>query len=183
MKQRKPRKITPSYLENSALFYLQRYATSVENFHQVMKRKIDRSCLFHEEAPAQHYPLINDLIEKFKRAGLLDDNVYAQSKARSLRRKGSSTRMIEQTLRTKGVDDVTIDHAITETDTELGFTNKDPDFESAKAYIKRRRLGIYRKRKDDRSDQKDLASLARAGYSYYMAKKALDSIKESAEEN
>ena len=44
---RGPRRITPSYLENAALFYLERYATSVAHFRRVLMNKVRRSARFH----------------------------------------------------------------------------------------------------------------------------------------
>ena len=39
-KKRNPRKVTPKNLDNAALYYLSRYATSAENLRRVMMRKI-----------------------------------------------------------------------------------------------------------------------------------------------
>ena len=46
-KKRNPRKVTPKYLDNAALYYLSRYATSAENLRRVMMRKIHRSANHH----------------------------------------------------------------------------------------------------------------------------------------
>ena len=42
-----PRKVTLKSLENAALFYLQRYATSTENLRRVLMRRVDRSARAH----------------------------------------------------------------------------------------------------------------------------------------
>lgn len=180
MKQKIPKKITPTYLENSALFYLQRFATSVANFRTVMKRKIDKSCAFHEVSPVEYYPLIENLIERYTKVGLLNDEVFTQSKVNSFRRRGDSKKMITQKLLSKGLGFDAIEAGLEKHASEL-----DEDYDghaemiAAKAYIKRRRLGAYRSQENEETQQKDLASLARAGYSYDTAKKALDLVKES----
>ena len=68
-----PRKVTPTSLENIALYYLQRFATSSENLRQVLMRRVRRSAKHHEtdvEACAQ---MIDELTKRYLKSGLLDD--------------------------------------------------------------------------------------------------------------
>lgn len=180
MKQKIPKKITPTYLENAALFYLQRFATSVANFRTVMHRKIDKSCAFHETNPREFYPVVEDLIERYTKVGLLNDAVFTQSKVNSFRRRGDSAKMITQKLLAKGLDHDIIEAGIDNHAEEL---DTDAEMAAARNYIKRRRIGAYRSAKNNEQNealhQKDLASLARAGYSYDTAKKALDLVRET----
>jgi regulatory protein len=174
VKQKKPKKITPTYLENAALFYLERFSTSVENFRRVMRRKVDKSARFYEENTEQHYPLIEDLIERYKTSKLLNDDLYAESKTRSLRRQGNSSKIIQQKLFAKGLSPEVISNAMDKINQELKETNDThPELVAAERYAKRRRLGPYRTRDIENADQKDLASLARAGFSYEIAKQVL----------
>ncbi len=170
-KQKTPRKITASYLHNSGLYYLERYSSSVKNFKRIMKRKIDRSCEFHEESPHHYYPLLEELTEKFITLGLLNDDLYSQTKITSLRRKGESQRKITQKMAEKGIETEKTNTILKQLIEENYEENN--ELSSAIRYVKRRRLGAFRTRKNERSDEKDLASLARAGYSYDIAKKAL----------
>jgi len=85
--------------------------------------------------------------------------------------------MIRQKLREKGVDSSHIDRALTDAEsTEDG----DPEQMSAVAYAKRRRLGPYRKPYDDSWERKrkDMATLARVGFSFGIAKEIIDSAPE-----
>ena len=52
----------------------------------------------------------------------------------------------------------------------------DPELEAARAYARRRRLGPWRTKPDDSWErrQKELASMARAGFSFGVAKQALE---------
>ncbi len=102
-KKRNPRKITQRYLENAGLYYLERYASSSENFRRVMKRKIDRGAKFHEQDVEEFYPLLDTLIERYKESGLLNDALYSFSKVRSMRERGTSARMIYAKLMQKGL--------------------------------------------------------------------------------
>lgn len=187
-KQKVPRKISAEYLYRSGLYYLERYASSTANFQNVMSRKIKRSCDFHGGTPSDHYTELETVIKQFIELGYLDDHSYARGQIRSYRRKGESARKISQRLKQKGVDDGIIEHALTEIDAEdlTHFDRydadiegiKNPDVKSALRYIARKKLGPFRRKIDEKSKQKDLASLARAGYSYNIASKALDLSNE-----
>ena len=181
---RPPRKISPEYLFRSGMYYLERYSSSIDNFRQVMSRKIIRSSKHYEENPSKHFESLEELIEKLIKLGYLNDESYTRGQVRSYRRKGEGKRKIIQRIKLKGVDDDLISHVIDEIDAEDNQrfdrmdddidTINDPELKAALTYIKRKKLGIYRRKKDEKSKQKDLASLARAGYSYNIASKALD---------
>ena len=80
-RRRPPRKATPRYLENAALHYLERFATSAENLRRVLMRKVDRSARAHGTDPDEGAAAVEALIERFVRAGLLDDDaVWKTSK-------------------------------------------------------------------------------------------------------
>lgn len=160
---KQPKKISARYLENAALYYLQRYATSAKNLKTVLCRKIDRSCAFHKTDPAEFYGLVDKLVERYKASGLLNDAVFARAKTTTLRRKGESKRAIEAKLSQKGLAKDDIAKAFTEVD-----ENEDAEFEAAVAFVKRKKLGIGRK-----DPQKEMAAMARAGFSFEVAKKAL----------
>lgn len=166
-----PRKITPQYLENAALFYLQRFATSAGNFRAVMKRKIDKSCRFHKTEPADFYPLLDKLVERYISAGLLNDEVFAKAKTATLRRQGRSRQAITAKLQMKGLAAKDIDNAFAETD-----TSEDAELQAALQMTKRKKIGRYRVKPltDIKDKQKEMAALARAGFSFDTAKRALD---------
>ena len=160
---KQPKKITSSYLENAALYYLQRFATSTKNFKTVLKRKIDKSCAFHKTNPADFYPLVDKLAERYEATGLLNDPVFARAKTATLRRQGKSQRAIEAKLQHKGLSKNDISAALTEIDESVTA-----ELDAAVAFVKRKKLGIGRK-----EPQKELAAMGRAGFSYEIARKAL----------
>lgn len=185
--KRKPRKITASYLHNAGLFYLQRYSSSAENFRTVMKRKIDRSCRFHDDDNRDEYlKLLDDLIINFTRSGLLDDQAYARAQVISLRRKGFGARAICARLKAKGLSLPLIKEMLETEENENNAT----DFKAALRLIQRRRLGPFRREslEDDDEDQarkrrnRELAALARAGFGYNIAGKVLSLEIEEVED-
>ncbi len=173
-KKRSPRKATPKYLENAALYYLSRYATSAANLRRVMMRKVDRSARFHGTDAEEGKALVEDMIGRFMASGLLDDAAYAKSRAESLHRRGNSARVIRGKLRQKGVGDDDIAAALEALGNDLE-NGEDPELAAAITLAKRRRLGPYFNGKvSDDTREKHLAALARAGFSYDIARRVVD---------
>lgn len=169
---KQPRKITPQYLENAALFYLQRFSTSAGNFRTVMRRKIDRSCRFHKVEPDAFYSIVDAMVERYIAVGLLDDKVYARAKTTTLRRQGKSKQAITAKLKTKGLGAQDIGNAFDEVDTA-----DDAELTAALHLARKKKLGKHRTKPllDPIKDrQKEMAALARAGFSFDIAKRVLD---------
>ncbi len=101
---------------------------------------------------------------------LVDDARYAEDKARSLSRRGVSTKGIRARLAAKGVVGENADDALEALGDRAAL-----DLAAAQALARRRRLGPWRPtetRKEHRA--KDLAVLGRAGFSYALACRVLD---------
>ncbi len=174
-KKKTPRKATPKYLENAALYYLSRYATSAENLKRVMMRKVNRSARFHGTNAEEGKALVEDMIGRLMASGLLDDAGYAKSRAESLHRRGNSASVIRGKLRQKGVDDDDIAAALDALGDDLE-DGEDPELAAAITLAKRRRLGPYfNGTVSDDTREKHLAALARAGFSYDIARRVVDS--------
>ena len=170
-KRRTPRKATPKYLENAALYYLSRFATSAENLRRVMMRKVDRSARFHRTDAEEGRAHVEDMIRRFERSGLLDDAAYARARAESLHRRGNSVRLIRGKLRQKGIAQDVIGMALE----ALGEDAAETELAAAAAYARRRRFGPYAARRPSADQrEKQLAALARAGFSYDVARRVLE---------
>lgn len=167
---RGPRKATPKHLENAALYYLQRFATSAENLRRVLGRKVDRSARFHGTDADEGQAVVEDLIRRFQRAGLLDDDAYARARAETLHRRGAGRRVIRAKLRRKGVGDEAIEAALA----ALGPADE-TKITAAVAFARRRRLGPFAATKPSGdAREKALAALARAGFSFDVARRVVD---------
>lgn len=179
-KRKIPRKVSATSLENAALYYLQRFATSSENLRQVLSRRVQRAAKHHDtdvEACAQW---IDDLIGRYMECGLLNDAAYARAQAASLNRRGKSLRAIRVKLAQKAVPGDIIDDTLGALADELG----EPDLAAAIAYARKRRIGPYRlnvKPSDNRD--KELAALARNGFSYSLARKIVEAEDSEELEN
>ena len=158
-----PKAPSAEYLERAALYYLERFSASSAHLETVLRRKILRRCKLRGEAAEPFYALIPPLIARYVESGLLDDARYTQAKVSSLRRKGASARMITAKLAQKGVGrELVVQHIEADETSEL---------DAARNLARRKKLG-----RDESQEQKnrDLATLARAGFSYNIAKKALE---------
>lgn len=172
-RRKRPRRITPQYLERAALHHLERYATSSENLRRVLTRKVWKAARLAEEGSAvdeeEAAAWIEAVVEKLQRAGALDDRAYAEGRVVSLRRQGESARGIAMKLGAKGVPRETVEAAL-----ELDEPEND-DVAAAVAYARRRRLGPWRKpaEREERHDR-DMAALARKGYRLELCRRVIE---------
>lgn len=169
--RRAAKKATPKYLENVALWYLQRFAASAESMRRVLMRRVADSARAHDTDRAEGAAMVEDIVARFRRSGLLDDRAYAAGRALSLHRRGVSEQGIRARLRAKGVEREEIEAAVA----GLAEEAAEPDLAAAVSYARRRRIGPYRTR-GDRGDlrERDLAALARQGFDYDTARRVID---------
>ena len=167
-----PRKVTLKSLENAALFYLQRYATSSENLRRVLMRRVDRSARAHGTDREEGIGFVDQILKRYCSAKLLDDDAYAAARAASMRQRGASGRAIRSNLRAKGVKNETIDLVLDEQLKGSPAT----EIKAAFTYCRRRRLGPWRTVGREERREKDIASLARQGYSVDIALRVIDAV-------
>jgi len=166
------KRVTPQYLENSALHYLERFASSTANLRSVLMRKVQRSAHAYGDDPEEGAAWVDALIERYVRANLLNDDTYAQMRTESLHRRGASTRAIAQKLAAKGINRDGADKAL---DTLREDVGPNVDLTAALALAKRRRLGVYRLPEARAAHRdKDMAALGRAGFGYDVARRVVD---------
>jgi regulatory protein len=161
-----PRPVTEAYLQRAALAYLERYSSSTENLRRVLRRKVEKRCRLRAEDAEPFYPLVDEVVAKSLRTGLIDDTRYAAARVSTLRRRGGSARAIGAKLAQKGIDRATISEAL-----EGGEADEEA---AAHALARRRRLGPYRLRDREAFRDKDLAVLARAGFPFDIVRRVID---------
>src|SRR5258708_22044169 len=178
--KRPARPITAKYLQNAATFYLERYPSTAEGLRRVLNRRVRKAEMAEAPIIDNIKQTIDAIVAKFVDAGVIDDKAFAQTKARALHRRGTSTRLTRQKLKLAGVDGDTLDTAMAGLDQELDTDPRQREWKAATALARRRRLAPYRAkdRKDHRN--RDLATMARAGFDYDLAKKAIDAPDSDA---
>lgn len=192
--QRKKRSFAPlneEKLRRVAIDYLARYAASEAALRQVLERRILRQMMrdegFAADTEKQHAlrTTIDAIIASHKQTGALNDAAFAETKIASLRRSGASQKRIEQKLAHKGVaKDVvrkTLDAFDEDHDAGASEEGNGAEYQAALTFARKRRLGpfrtLIREELDTDAQRKqqarDIAALARAGFSYDIAKRVL----------
>jgi regulatory protein len=166
-----PRPPTRERLHARALRYLERFAATEAHLRRVLLRRAlrDAEALGLEPAPIRC--LVDEVVARVVAAGLIDDRLFAQARARRLVEGGRSPQRIRATLAAKGLGAEAVTRALE----RLGEEQGDVELAAAIAYARRRRLGPWRPA-DERAESqvKDLAGLARAGFSYRVARLVVD---------
>lgn len=157
MQDKKQKSITTKRLENIAVYYLSRYDSSSANLKAVLKRRVEKARLKGTEVPDDAGALIEEITRKMVRLGYIDDNRFKENLLRKLGQAGKSRAQIMQKMIKAGVAD---DEALTSYDEDA----------AAAVFVKKKRLGV-----NPENYMKDLAKLARAGFSRSAAEKALQS--------
>jgi regulatory protein len=152
-------------LEELAVSYLNRFDCTAQKLAQHLRGRAAKL-----GAAAQAAPWIATIVERYRGNGLLDDRRFAKNLASQLGARGKSTRAIAQKLAARGVPgDVASELMVARKQEQPGA-----ELEAARAYVRKRRLGPYRDtEKRAASRHKDLASLARQGFSFDIARQAL----------
>jgi regulatory protein len=172
--KRPARPITAKYLQNAATFYLERYPSTAEGLRRVLNRRVRKAEMAAAPIIDNVKQTIDAIVAKFVEAGVIDDKAFAQTKARALHRRGTSTRQTRQRLKLAGIDNDTLDQAMAGLDQELDTDPRQREWQAAVALARRRRLGPFRDKERKEHRNRDLATLARAGFEYDLARKVID---------
>jgi len=115
--------------------------------------------------------LIDTILNNLESNKLINDEMYSDSKARMMLRRGYSVNKINQSLKNKGIKYEYIKKSLD----KIKSNNIEPDFVSALKLCKRRRVGPMRPAANrELFYKKDMGILARAGFSYDMSKRILE---------
>jgi regulatory protein len=173
--RRTAKPISAKSLHNAAAFYLERYPSTAEGLRRVLNRRVTKAKRLGAPVIDDVDRAIDAVVRKFVDAGVVDDKAFAETKARALHRRGASGRLTRQKLKLAGIDSETVDRAMTALGEELHADPAEREWRAAVSHARRRRLGPFRPGKD-RADkrQRDLASMARGGFAYDLARKVID---------
>lgn len=157
--------LTRQKVEQMALAYVNRFDVSAGKLRQHLMNRV-RKAGGHDDAATW----IAELVQRYQGSGVLDDARFARNLASQLSARGKSARAIAQKLAVRGV--------ASDVAGELMAARKqdepNAELEAARTYARKRRLGYHRKPEErDEYRHKDLATLARQGFSFDIAKKAL----------
>lgn len=162
------RRLGPDDLGRLVADHLSRYGTTRAHLRRLLARRIGRAVAEHGGDEAAMLEALDRALDAAARAGLLDDQAWAESRARGLTRRGVAPRVARERLRAKGVDRATARAAV-------AGSAEAPELEAALAYARRRHLGRFRAEAERAGwREKDLARLGRAGFSWEVARRVVE---------
>lgn len=151
----------PAKLEELALAYVARFATSAAKVEQYLVRKL-RERGWDGDRPADP----RAIVERFVEAGYIDDEAWARAKSGSLLRRGYGTRRVDQALGAAGIDE------------DIRSEVRAGEGEARRAAIalaSRRRFGPWGDPAADRAvREKQFAAMVRAGHGFDAARAVID---------
>ena len=170
--------ITAKRLENIAASYMDRYASSAGRLRDVLLRRVRKARHAEASVVDDAEAVIEGIVARYVKAGILDDRRFAEHKADTLSRRGTSQRRIREKLALARVGREDVDHALASLREAAGG---DGEFAAAVALARRRRLGPFADPavRRDRRD-KHLAAMGRAGFALGLARRVIDAKDEDA---
>ena len=170
---REPRPIDAAQLQELAIGYAARYATTASKLRRYLDRKL-RERVWTPSDPAD----IDGLITRIVGLGFVDDRAFAVSKSRDLTARGFGMGRVRGALAAAGVSKDDAGAALTPEDDEPS----DPHV-AAIAFARRRRFGPFARdgaAADPSRQRRELAAMARAGHDFSVARRVLLAPDEAA---
>ena len=167
--RRKPRPLDPAKLEELALTYVARFATSAAKLERYLVRKLRERGWVGEAEPD-----LATLVGKYVSLGYVDDAAFARAKGGSLLRRGYGPRRVRQALAEAGIDEDTRNEARAGAAAER---------RAALALARKRGFGPFGSLPLDRPlRERQLAAMLRAGHPLDSAREMVDAASEAAAE-
>lgn len=168
--RRPPPKLDDAWLQRQALNYLRRFTPTTNRFRRVMLRKVDKAIAAGTDEDRDRVcERLENLVGRLTEAGYLDDVRLVRARVEQLHRQGTSGPMIRARLAHQEAPRALVDDALEALEEE----GRDVELEAAVAYARRRRLGPWSRDREARRDR-ELGSMARAGFGYAVSKRVMD---------
>lgn len=165
-----PRPLDAARLEELAVAYVGRFATTRSKLAAYLSRKV-----MERGWDGEADPDFEALAERLARLGYVDDAAYALAKARSLGSRGYGRRRVAMALRAAGIAE------------EDGGAANEASLKRAVAvalrFAQRKRIGPYAAdRPDPKGRDRALSAMVRAGHDFDLARKIIDLAPGSADD-
>ena len=159
--RRSPPPLDGPALEQLALRYVERFATTRARLAAYLGRKV------RERGWAGPPVDPGDVAQRFADLGYIDDRLFAEARARSLGRRGLGAGRVRAAFRAAGISE---DDALAATDAVSADA-----VDSALILARRKRIGPYADAAHDRRQrEKQLAQMIRGGHSFTLARRIVD---------
>jgi regulatory protein len=167
--RRAPRPLDAARIDELALAYVARFATSAAKLERYLVRK-----LRERGWEGDGEPEVGALVARYVALGYVDDAAYARARSSGLLRRGYGPRRVRQALTEAGIAEET------RQETRAG---EGDERRAVLALARRRRFGPFGPARPDRQQrEKQLAAMLRAGHSLDSAREMVDAASEQAAE-
>ena len=157
-------------LKDLAYSYLEKYSPSKQQLKVYLLKKY-LTKIKGSKSKKEVTSIIDKIILNLESNKFLNDEMYSDSKARMFLKRGYSLNKINQSLRSKGIEDKFVRQSIE----KIKEDQIEPDFVSALKLCKRRRIGPIRPESNrELFYKKDMGILARGGFSFDLSKRVLE---------
>lgn len=159
--RRTPPPLDAAALDNLALRYVERFATTRGKLADYLTRKVrERGWTGPARDPAA-------IAARMAELGYVDDRAFAEARARSLARRGYGSRRVSMALRAAHVEEADAAPVIEQSGEQA--------FASALALARRRRFGPFAtKPADEAQRRRHLAAMVRAGHGFALARRIVE---------
>ncbi|MFT3968138.1 MAG: RecX family transcriptional regulator [Sphingobium sp.] len=158
-----PKPLDSRRLEELALHYAARFATSRSKLTAYLKRKLRERGWADED----HGPDVEGLVNRLAELRYVDDGAFAAMRGAALTRRGYGARRVAQALDAAGIEGDDLGEALDRSRAE--------SWRAAETFARKRRLGPYAARKAEREErQKQIAAFVRAGHDFATAARWVD---------
>ena len=164
--RRRAKPLDRTRLEELAVAYVARFATSAGKLRTYLQRKLRERGFTEGEEPD-----LDGLLHKFVARGYVDDEAYGRAKAGDLVARGYGARRVDQALRSAGIDE-DLRHSL-----EPGEAQKR---QAALVLARKRGFGPFGQQADMGPEEarklreKRLAALVRAGHDFDIARRIVE---------
>lgn len=166
-----PKPLSDARLLAMGQWYAERYVPTRARLRAYLLRRAAKPGAFVPESLGDMEARATQVADRLTQAGLIDDRAWTRGRVQALQARGKSLSAIRQDLRQKGVPADVVEASLA----ALAETPGQTDLLAALRYAQRRRLGPYARAEAEREGraQRDLAALARQGFSYDICRQVL----------
>ena len=165
----KRRPLDERALEERAIAYVGRYATTRARLADYLQRKLAERG-WAGAAP----PSVDALVTRLASLGYIDDESFAIARAAALTRRGYGARRVDASLRAAGIEQPLR--------AAVGASDDDEKLRAALALVRRKRLGPFASEPLDRDNfRRAMGAMMRAGHEPELARRVLRMTIDEAE--
>jgi len=167
--RREPKPLDAARLDELALTYVARFATSAAKLERYLRRKLRERGWEGEREPD-----LAALVSRYVELGYVDDAAFARAKSGGLLRRGYGPRRVGEALREAGIEEAIREEV---------RPGEGAERRAALAMARKRGFGPFGRESIDRERrQKQIAAMLRAGHPLDSAREMVNAASEEAAE-